>query len=414
MVKGLVIAAAAGLFALLRLLAPNSWAAKGAAVILPGAAALLSASWEPLCLIPILSVGLWLNLPDKLRRQIPKEAKAQVGFVWPQNLTAGGPQVMGLCVPLQLEGADRRRGGDVLFNTALALCAPQTPEGEGLARYAAAQGFDRGRLTGRMPLIRQWEEAGLVFCQHQDRGAARTFVMGSPQAVLARCRWVLDGRERLMEAEELNRVLRADEQMRQGGLRVYAFAMEGAGGTTYLGMAGLAAAIRPEAFEQIQQLGHLGARPILLGQGSRESIWALACETGIIRPGDRLVMAEELERMDDSRLEEEVRAIGAFGNLTAKQRRRVANAWRQWGESVLPLGLDGLDTWENALKEGCRLEKAAAQIKKQEPLMIFGPCLMTLLGAVLNLWPISAASVLISSGMWIYQIVKHKYRLSIK
>ena len=408
MLKGLSILAAAGVFGVLWRLVKNPWILKGMAVVLPGIAALIAGSWEPLCLIPLLSLPLWLDLPRRIRRQISKEAKAQVGFVWPENLMDGGPEVMGLCVPFQLEGAERRRGGDVLFNTALALCAPETAEGEGMARYAAVQGFDRQRLTARMPLIRQWEEAELVFCQHQDRGAVRTFVMGAPQAVLARCRWVLDGRERLMEAEELNSALWAADQMLQGGLTVYAFAMAGEGGTTYLGMAGLAAPIRPKIYEQIRRLHQLGARPVLLGQGSRESIFALAQQSGVLQPGDRLVMAEELERMDDSRLEEEIRAIGAFGNLSGKQRRRVTNAWRLWGENVLPLGPEGLNAWETALLEGQRLEKAAAQIKKQEPLMIFGPCAMALLGAVLNLWPICLLSVLISSGMWIYQMVKHK------
>ena len=407
MIKGLLTLAALAVFILARAMIKKTEVHKAGALVLPCLAAAISASWEPLCLIPVLGLEQWLNLPSRMRGQRPKAADDLVALVFPEALTAAGPQVTALCVPFQLEGTQRRRGGDVLFNTAVALCASSTPEGEGLARYAIQQGFEKQRLTAHMPLMNAWEEAGLVFCQHQDRSGNRTFIAGEPQSLLARCKWVLDGRERLMESEEITQILRAEEQMREAGLSVYAFAMAGeSGGCTYLGMAGLAAPIRPGTYEQVKHLNRLGARPILLGQGSREKVWALACETGMIQPGDRLVMGEELDRMDDDRLVEEVRAIGAYANLEARHRKRILSAWRQWGENVVPLGPDGLEGWEAALKQGRRLEKAALRLEKDGPIMTFAPAAVTLIGALLDFWPLCVASIFMSAGLWIYQILR--------
>lgn len=412
MVRTLSILAAAGLYALIRLLLRRPLAVRGAelllrisAAVLPVVAALTASAWEPLCLIPILSLESWLDLPGRVRRQIPREAGIHTAMIWPEAIADGGPRVLGLCAPFQLEGADRRRGGDVLFNTALALCADESDMGEGLAAYAAQQGFDRSRLTARMPLVSRRREDGLTYAVHQDRGAVRTFVMGEPHLLLPRCKWVLDGRERLMAPGEDRILWEALEQMQGAGLQVYAFALAGEGGMTYLGLAGLAVCVRPGAFERVKRLERLGARPILLGRGSRQSVRALAGEAGLLRPGDRLVTCEELQRMDDDRLVEEVRAIGAYADLDSPSRKRVINAWEQWGEDVLLLEEEGLEEWERALKTGRRLEKAAARFAGEAPLMTFAPCALTVIGAALDLWPVCLLSVAMSVSLWAWLVL---------
>jgi len=403
MLKGLSVLAALALFALIRLLVKNKWAVKGAAILLPCAAAAVSAAWEPLCLIPVFGMEGWLDLPGRLRRQTPKEAEARIALIWEEAVVSGGPQVTALCAPFQLEGSDKRRGGNVLFNTAMALCGQ---EGDGLCEYAAAQGFEKHRLTARMPLMDRWQDGELTFVRHQDRDGLRTFVMGSAACIHDACKWVLDGRERLMSVEERQSILESEQAMRQSGLQVYAFAMAGEGSCTYLGMAATSLPVRKGAYEQIKRLERLGAQPVLMGQGSRESVWALASQTGIIRPGDRLVTRGELERMDDMRLEEEVREIAAYVDLDAADRKRIITAWEQWGETVLQLGPDGLDVWERALKTGRRLEKAAARLEKDGPLLTFAPAGVTLIGAMLDLWPICVVSLLMCLGLWAFQLLK--------
>ena len=403
MIKSLSILAAAALFALIRLLVKNMWAQKAAAVLLPCAAAAVSASWEPLCLIPICGLEGWLDLPGRLRRQTPKEAYARVALIWEEALTEPEPRLQALCAPFQLEGPEKRRGGHVLFNTAMSLCAD---EGLGLSEYAAAQGFDKQRLSARMPRVDTWQEEGMVYVRHRDRDGLRTFVMGEPRAVLEKCGWVLDTRERMLEQSERQSLYEAEDVMRRNGLKVWAFAMAGEGGCTYLGMAGTAMTVRNGVNEQVKRLKRLGVKLILLGQGNCESTGALAGEMGILQSGDRVMTQGELARLDDHRLTTTVQSVGAYVDLDSADRKRVITAWEQWGETVLQLGPDGLEMWEKALKTGRRLEKNADRLQREAPLLIFAPCAVNLAGAALELWPICAVAVLMSIGLWAYQLLK--------
>lgn len=405
MAKPLALLAAAGAFALVKYLWKEPWAMKAAAVVFPLLACMGGQSWEALCLIPLLSLGAWLNLPVRLEKAIPQEAEASVGFVPPQELTEGFPKVIALCAPLQIEEAgQRRRGGQILFNTALALCREECPEDAGLGAYAAAQGFDRKRLAARMPLVERIprEQGGVLQVCHQDAGGLRYFIKGEPEAVLSRCTRVMEQRERELTEADLSFLARQALQLRQGGLSLYAYATgtEPEGRMTFLGLAGLAADIRPGAYEQVRRLIKWGVRPVLLADESRESAWALACETGLAQPGDRVLTARELARMDDDRLAEEVRAICVYTGLGPEERERIAAAWAQWGERIIPLEPGGLARWERAILAARALSAGAARARRLEPWLIFLPCVLTLAAGLLGFWPLAALALAASLGGW--------------
>jgi Ca2+-transporting ATPase len=186
-------------------------------------------------------------------------------------------------------------------------------------------------------------------------GNRMAFMKGAPEVVLQRCSHLSGngGIRELNEAEKI-KILKANEEMAQGALRVLGVAYRNCPDAieftektlesemVFLGLAGMMDPPREEAIEAIKVCKEVGIRPIMITGDHRLTAVAVAREMGIYKEGDRVLTGEELERMSDGGLEKIVDQVTVYARVSPMDKLKIVKAWKQRGEVVAMTG-DGVN-----------------------------------------------------------------------
>jgi magnesium-transporting ATPase (P-type) len=217
-----------------------------------------------------------------------------------------------------------------------------------LARKA---GLDLDALERAAPREAEWPfdaDSKLMATRHRSPdGPRRVFVKGAPEAVLRLC--AADGAAVLHEARA------AADAMAARALRVLAFATvdddpldEQAGFDALAGRAhllGLIGEIDPPRLEvkaAVASCRTAGVRPVMVTGDHKLTGLAIARELDIARDDDRAVDGEELERMGEPELLDEIHRIAVFARVHPAQKLRIVQALQSRGEVVAMTG-DGVN-----------------------------------------------------------------------
>lgn len=101
-------------------------------------------------------------------------------------------------------------------------------------------------------------------------------------------------------------------------------------GLTFLGMAGMIDPPRPTAREAVARCRRAGIKPVMITGDHRLTASAIAGDLGILEKQDRVVTGQDLDRMDDERLREEVRDIAVYARVSPEHKVRIVKAWQSW------------------------------------------------------------------------------------
>jgi len=191
---------------------------------------------------------------------------------------------------------------------------------------------------------------------HQMKDGKRlAFMKGAPEVVLEKCRYIFDdsGHKELGEREKVE-ILKANEEMAQGALRVLGFAYkdcpDGLGYTeehiekdlVFLGLAGMIDPPREEAIEAIQVCKQVGIKPVMITGDHRLTAIAIAKEMGIYKESDIVLTGEELEKISDEELERIVDQVTVYARVSPFDKLKIVKAWKKKGEVVAMTG-DGVN-----------------------------------------------------------------------
>ena len=187
----------------------------------------------------------------------------------------------------------------------------------------------------------------------QDQDGSTLYVKGAPEVVLDKCESELYNAEiRPLTNERREQILAANSQMAIRALRVLAFAyrlnppsQHGDDPESKLIFAGLTGMIDPpreEAKLAVQKCENAGIRPVMITGDHPATALAVARRLGMVGSQDRSIAADELERMTDSELEEQVEHIPVYARASAEHKLRIINAWRARGQVVAMTG-DGVN-----------------------------------------------------------------------
>jgi len=191
---------------------------------------------------------------------------------------------------------------------------------------------------------------------HQMQDGGRTALMkGAPEVVLERCSHILeDGRVRELKEIERGQILRVNEEMAQGALRVLGFAYRECPDPiecteeylehhmVFIGLAGMMDPPREEAIEATKVCKQVGIKPIMITGDHRLTAVAIAKEIGIYKEGDRVLTGEELEKMPAEDLEKIVDKVTVYARVSPMDKLKIVKAWKQRGEVVAMTG-DGVN-----------------------------------------------------------------------
>ncbi len=182
------------------------------------------------------------------------------------------------------------------------------------------------------------------------------FTKGSPELILGRSSQIYLG-DRSTELSEQQRqiILAENDKMASKGLRVLGFAYkplseippEGSEETSeenlvWLGLVGMLDAPRPEVRAAVQECREAGIRPVMITGDHQLTARAIATDLGIAKADDRLLTGQELQRMSDQELEQNVDLVSIYARVAPEHKLRIVQALQRRGRFVAMTG-DGVN-----------------------------------------------------------------------
>jgi P-type Ca2+ transporter type 2C len=182
------------------------------------------------------------------------------------------------------------------------------------------------------------------------------FTKGSPELTLARCTQIYLGNHSasLNEAQR-QKILAENDLMASKGLRVLGFAYkplteippEGSDEASeqelvWLGLVGMLDAPRPEVRAAVQECRDAGIRPVMITGDHQLTARAIATDLGIAQEGDRVLTGQELQRMSDQELEQNVDLVSIYARVSPEHKLRIVQALQRRGRFVAMTG-DGVN-----------------------------------------------------------------------
>lgn len=182
------------------------------------------------------------------------------------------------------------------------------------------------------------------------------FTKGSPELTLERCTHNYVGTSSVpLKDEQRRQILAENERMASKGLRVLGFAYkplseiprEGSDeaseqGLVWLGLVGMLDAPRPEVRAAVQECRDAGIRPVMITGDHQLTARAIAADLGIAKEDDRVLIGQELQRMSDQDLEQQVDLVSIYARVAPEHKLRIVQALQRRGRFVAMTG-DGVN-----------------------------------------------------------------------
>ncbi len=195
-----------------------------------------------------------------------------------------------------------------------------------------------------------------------DENARRwdvALVKGAPDIILELCTHyqAMDDSIRPLDEATRARIYQAIDSMSEDALRVLALAyrllpedaseQEGIlekaeRELTFVGLVGMIDPPRPEVIPALETARKAGIRTIMITGDYPKTAQAIAQKIGLLRPGHGVLTGAELDRLDDSALQQAVERVDVFARVSPQHKMRIVDALRRNGEVVAMTG-DGVN-----------------------------------------------------------------------
>jgi Ca2+-transporting ATPase len=175
---------------------------------------------------------------------------------------------------------------------------------------------------------------------------------------LERCHSLQAGdRTEVLTDEQRTQILRHNNQMAGAGLRVLGFAykpldavpdhgVEASQATeqelVWLGLVGMLDAPRPEVLDAVQRCRNAGIRPVMITGDHQLTARAIAHALGIADQHDRVLTGQELQKLGQSDLDNQVEAVSVYARVSPEHKLRIVQGLQRQGEFVAMTG-DGVN-----------------------------------------------------------------------
>ena len=231
---------------------------------------------------------------------------------------------------------------------------------EGCLIVAAAKaGLKKEALESRYPLAGEVpfdsDRKRMSVARQSPQGEGKVlFVKGAPDIILERCGSILiNGKKIPLGPEQKNGVLRANGKLAGQALRVLALAWRELGrdtpldesaenDLTFAGLIAMSDPPRPEAKKSIELCRRAGIRTVMITGDHKETAVAVARELGLMDRGELAIDGQELDRMSEESLKDNVRKIVVYSRVSAEHKLKIVRAWKAAGEIVAMTG-DGVN-----------------------------------------------------------------------
>ena len=221
-----------------------------------------------------------------------------------------------------------------------------------LLDMAARYEIERETLERKLPRVEEIAfDSGrkMMSTRHKGAGESVSYTKGSPDEILERCKFIFSGGEKqpltTMHKKQMQKALL---EMTGKGLRVLALGMREPAATleenglTFLGFAGMADPVRPEAAHAVVEFANAGVTTVMITGDRMDTAFAIAKELGIASQPSECIQGEELEQMDDAELVRRMRHTRVFAHVSPEHKVRIVAACKKNGAITAMTG-DGVN-----------------------------------------------------------------------
>ncbi|MCA1665261.1 MAG: HAD-IC family P-type ATPase, partial [Myxococcales bacterium] len=200
------------------------------------------------------------------------------------------------------------------------------------------------RILAEQPFTSQRRMASVLVGGDQ---AIRSYVRGAPEVLLERASTILrDGLAEPLSDEDRDAISGEAAKWAGRSMRVIALAMreglpvplgpvvaspEWESGLTFIGLIGIVDPPRPEVAAAIDEARKAGIRTVMITGDHPVTARAIAEEIGLWEEGDEIVTGNELDRLDQQKLEERIHNVRIVARATAEHKLRIVSALKARG-----------------------------------------------------------------------------------
>lgn len=216
----------------------------------------------------------------------------------------------------------------------------------------AAFGIEREELEKKMPRkdeISFDSQRKMMSTFHQNGNSYVSYTKGSPDEILERCSYIrINGKDIPMTMTHRRKIQQILKEFTGDALRVLALGMRAKAGTlkeeelVFIGMAGMADPVRPEAGRAVEEFRKAGVKTIMITGDRSDTAFAIAKELGIAEKPEQCLAGEELQKMDDSTFLERLQQVRVFAHVSPEHKVRIVSAFKEQGQIVAMTG-DGVN-----------------------------------------------------------------------
>ncbi|MBN2151972.1 MAG: HAD-IC family P-type ATPase [Candidatus Lokiarchaeota archaeon] len=190
-------------------------------------------------------------------------------------------------------------------------------------------------------------------------GMIDVLIKGAPEIILARCSSLaVAGKAVALGDSERARILKVNEEMASNALRVLGLAYAelkkdeidafkesiklGKQLGTFLGLVGMIDPPRPESLPSITTCTRAGIKVIMATGDHRITAEAIGKELNIVQEGGRVISGEDLDKMDDSAIDEVIDNTAVFARVSPTNKYQIVQSLRRKGHIIAMTG-DGVN-----------------------------------------------------------------------
>lgn len=182
-------------------------------------------------------------------------------------------------------------------------------------------------------------------------------VKGAPDMVLELCTHYqqMDGRVVHLTDDHRERILKANDQMTRGALRVLAMAYRATHrlpdeispeaiehDLVFVGLIGMIDPPRPEVPPALEKARRAGIRTVMITGDYPNTARAIAQAIGLLQSEQKVLTGTDLNAMDDAQLQHKVMQTDVFARVSPEHKVRIVEAL-QWNDQVVAMTGDGVN-----------------------------------------------------------------------
>ncbi|GAB6099065.1 calcium-transporting P-type ATPase, PMR1-type [Halanaerocella petrolearia] len=179
-------------------------------------------------------------------------------------------------------------------------------------------------------------------------------VKGAPDVILSKCTKILDGDQvRKLTNKDTKQIKKSIDQMADQALRVMGFAYKELDhkptndyaieeNLVFVGLTGMIDPPRPEVKSAIERCNTAGIKTVMITGDHKKTAKAIGRKINLLEEGDKVLTGQELNKLSDEQLLEEIDDIAIFARTSPEQKLRIVKSLKEKKHIIAMTG-DGVN-----------------------------------------------------------------------